>query len=81
MFLFYKTIKVPTVFNFKQIVFCLLFITNCNLFAQELSLKGQLWGSVLRGNDPPTGRSNYEESWGYIPTFSFGSSSLSAFGQ
>ena len=71
MFLFYKTIKVPTVFNCKQIVFCLLYITNCNLFAQELSLKGQLWGSVLRGNDPPAGRSNYEESWGYIPTFSF----------
>ena len=30
-----------------------------------------MWGSLLRGNDPPIGRSNYEESWGYIPTLSF----------
>ena len=46
-------------------------ISNANIAAQAYSLKGQMWGSLLRGNDPPTGRSNYEESWGYIPTLSF----------
>ena len=34
-------------------------------------LKGQMWGSLLRGDDPPIGRSNYEQSWGYIPTVSY----------
>ena len=40
------------------------------LQGQGLHLKGQLWGSVTRGNDPAPGRENVEETVGYIPTFS-----------
>ena len=70
MFLFYKVKRVPTILYFIQIFCSVLCLVNSNLFAQISSLKGQLWGSVLHGNNPPIGRSNYEESWGYIPTFS-----------
>ena len=71
MFLFYKARRSPTIVNFVKAVFYVLCIINSNIFAQSSSLKGQLWGSVLHGNNPPLGRSNYEETWGYIPTFSF----------
>jgi len=70
-FLFYKTITAPSPFYFVKELFFVLLISNANIAAQAYSLKGQMWGSLLRGNDPPTGRSNYEESWGYIPTLSF----------
>ena len=70
-FLFYKTITAPSLFYFVKELFFVLLISNANIAAQAYSLKGQMWGSLLRGNDPPTGRSNYEESWGYIPTLSF----------
>ena len=71
MFLFYKARRSPTIVNFVKAVFYVLCIINSNIFAQSSSLKGQLWGSVLHGNNPPLGRSNYEETWGYIPTLSF----------
>ena len=70
-FLFYITITVPSLFYFVKALFFALLISNTNIAAQAYSLKGQMWGSLLRGNDPPIGRSNYEESWGYIPTLSF----------
>ena len=70
-FSFYKTITAPSPFYFVKALFFVLFISNTNITAQVYSLKGQMWGSLLRGNDPPIGRSNYEESWGYIPTLSF----------
>ena len=70
-FPFYKTITAPSLFYFVKELFFVLLISNANIAAQAYSLKGQMWGSLLRGNDPPTGRSNYEESWGYIPTLSF----------
>ena len=70
-FPFYKTITSPRPFYFVKALFFVLFISNTNIAAQVYSLKGQMWGSLLRGNDPPIGRSNYEESWGYIPTLSF----------
>ena len=70
-FSFYKTITAPSLFYFVKALFVVLLISNTNIAAQVYSLKGQMWGSLLRGNDPPIGRSNYEESWGYIPTLSF----------
>ena len=70
-FLFYKTITAPSLFYFVKELFFVLLISNANIAAQAYSLKGQMWGSLLRGNDPPIGISNYEESWGYIPTLSF----------
>ena len=71
MFLFYKARRSPTIVNFVKAVLYVLCIINSNIFAQSSSLKGQLWGSVLHGKNPPLGRSNYEETWGYIPTLSF----------
>jgi len=62
-FLFYKTITVPSLFYFVKALFFVLLISNINIVAQAYSLKGQMWGSLLRGNNPPIGRSNYEESW------------------
>ena len=38
--------------------------------AQSFSLKGQLWGSVIHGDDPPAGRSSFETTLGYIPMLS-----------
>ena len=38
--------------------------------AQSFSLKGQLWGSVIHGDDPPVGRSSFETTLGYIPMLS-----------
>ncbi len=45
-------------------------LLGSSLRGQGLHLKGQLWGSVTRGNDPAPGRENVEETIGYIPTFS-----------
>ena len=38
--------------------------------AQSFSLKGQLWSSVIHGDDPPVGRSSFETTLGYIPMLS-----------
>ena len=70
-FLFYKTIISPGLFYSVRVFLFVLFISNTNIVAQSYSLKGQMWGSLLRGDDPPIGRSNYEENWGYIPTISY----------
>ena len=70
-FLFYKTIRSPGLFYPVRVFLFVLFILNTNILAQSYSLKGQMWGSLLRGDDPPGGRSNYEENWGYIPTISY----------
>lgn len=45
-------------------------LLGSSLRGQGLHLKGQLWGSVTRGNDPAPGRSDVEETIGYIPTLS-----------
>lgn len=71
MFLFYKIISAPTIFYFVKVFFYVLLISNTKTLAQSYSLKGQVWGSILYGDNPPIGRSNYEESWGYIPTLSY----------
>ena len=47
-------------------------LLGSSLRGQGLHLKGQLWGSVTRGNDPAPGRENVEETFGYIPTLSLG---------
>ena len=49
------------------IMFCTL---NITLYAQSLSMKGQISTSVLTTNDIPTGQSSLENNIGYIPTFS-----------
>ena len=44
--------------------------TSAAISAQQFSLKGQLWSSIIYGDDPPIGRSSFERSWGYIPMLS-----------
>ena len=44
--------------------------TSAVALAQSFSLKGQLWGSVIHGDDPPVGRSSFETTLGYIPMLS-----------
>ena len=44
--------------------------TSAVTFSQPFTLKGQFWGSVLHGDDPPVGRSSFETTLGYIPTLS-----------
>ena len=44
--------------------------TSAITFAQSFSLKGQFWGSVIHGDDPPVGRSSFETTLGYIPMLS-----------
>ncbi|HIF29072.1 MAG TPA: hypothetical protein EYQ40_11230, partial [Candidatus Marinimicrobia bacterium] len=44
--------------------------TSAVTFAQSFSLKGQFWGSVIHGDDPPAGRSSFETTLGYIPMLS-----------
>ena len=70
-FLFYKTITSLKLFYYTRVFLFVLFISNTNIIAQTHDVKGQMWGSLLRGDDPPIGRSNYEQSWGYIPTVSY----------
>ena len=70
-FLFYKTITSLKLFYYIRVFLFVLFISNTNIIAQIHDVKGQMWGSLLRGDDPPIGRSNYEQSWGYIPTVSY----------
>ena len=43
---------------------------NSILCAQSLSIKGQIWTSVLTTNDIPAGQSSLENNIGYIPNFS-----------
>ena len=44
--------------------------TSAITFTQPLSLKGQLWGNILHGNDPPAGHSSFVTDLGYIPMLS-----------
>ena len=44
--------------------------TSAVTFTQPLSLKGQLWGNILYGNDPPAGHSSFVTDLGYIPMLS-----------
>ena len=44
--------------------------TSAVTLAQSFSLKGQLWGSIIHGDDPPVGRSSFETTLGYIPMLS-----------
>ena len=44
--------------------------TSAVILAQSYSLKGQLWGSIIHGDDPPVGRSSFETTLGYIPMLS-----------
>ena len=44
--------------------------TNTLAFAQSIIIKGQFWGSVMHGDDPPIGRSSFETTLGYIPMLS-----------
>jgi len=48
----------------------ILFNLNIILYAQSLSMKGQIWTSILTTNDIPIGQSSLENNIGYIPTFS-----------
>ncbi len=44
--------------------------TSAVILAQPYSFKGQLWGSIIHGDDPPVGRSSFETALGYIPMLS-----------
>ena len=70
-FLFYKTKTSLKFFYSARVLVFVLCITSVNIIAQSVALKGQMWGSLLRGDDPPIGRSNFEQKWGYIPVVSY----------
>ena len=53
-----------------NILLAICLSTSAITFAQSFSLKGQLWGSVIHGDDPPVGRSSFETTLGYIPMLS-----------
>jgi len=44
--------------------------TSAATFAQPFSLKGQFWGNILHGNDPPASHSSFVTDLGYIPMLS-----------
>jgi hypothetical protein len=46
------------------------FSTSAITFAQPFSLKGQFWGNILHGNDPPANHSSFVTDLGYIPMLS-----------
>ena len=46
------------------------FSTSAITFAQPFSLKGQIWGNILHGNDPPASHSSFVTDLGYIPMLS-----------
>ena len=48
----------------------LFLIPNALTFAQSVIIKGQFWGSVMHGDDPPLGWSSFETTMGYIPMLS-----------
>ena len=50
-----------------NILLAICLSTSAITFAQSFSLKGQFWGSVIHGDDPPAGRSSFETTLGYIP--------------
>ncbi len=55
-----------------RLILCLFLVTTVS--AQDVELKGQLWGSTLAGDDPAQGMPVNEQLVGYIPTFSVGQS-------
>ena len=46
------------------------FLLGSSLWGQELEVKGQFWTSVTAGDDPAFGRSDVEQTIGYIPSLS-----------
>jgi len=61
----------PTSYGITIIALLVIFLsTNSLTFSQSIILKGQFWGSVMHGDDPPIDRSSFETTLGYIPTLS-----------
>jgi hypothetical protein len=59
----------PGLVSAKAFLACLL-TGGVSLFAQGLTFKGQLWTSATVGDDPASGRSDVEQTVGYIPSLS-----------
>ena len=61
----------PTSYGITIIALLVIFLsTNALIFSQSIILKGQFWGSVMHGDDPPISRSSFETTLGYIPMLS-----------
>ena len=61
----------PTSYGITIIALLVIFLSSNSLtFAQSIILKGQFWGSVMHGDDPPVDRSSFETTLGYIPMLS-----------
>ena len=54
--------------SYLFIIIC--FIHTPIVYGQTFSIKGQLWGSGIIGDDPAEDQSSYEAQLGYIPTIS-----------
>lgn len=70
MFVFGENVKI---FRIVAHVITLLIVclsTSAATFAQPFSLKGQFWGNILHGNDPPASHSSFVTDLGYIPMLS-----------
>ena len=70
MFVFGENVK-----RFRIVAHVITLLTVClstsaATFAQPFSLKGQFWGNILHGNDPPVSHSSFVTDLGYIPMLS-----------
>ena len=70
MFVFGENVK-----RFRIVAHVITLLTVClstsaATFAQPFSLKGQFWGNILHGNDPPASHSSFVTDMGYIPMLS-----------
>ena len=70
MFVFGENVK-----RFRIVAHVITLLTVClstsaATFAQQFSLKGQFWGNILHGNDPPASHSSFVTDLGYIPMLS-----------
>ena len=70
MFVFGENVK-----RFRIVAHVITLLTVClstsaATFAQPFSLKGQFWGNILHGNDPPASHSSFVTDLGYIPMLS-----------
>jgi len=70
MFVFGENVKRFRIVAYGITLLIVCLSTSAATFAQPFSLKGQFWGNILHGNDPPASHSSFVTDLGYIPMLS-----------
>ena len=70
MFVFGENVKRFRIVAYGITLLIVCLSTSAASFAQPFSLKGQFWGNILHGNDPPASHSSFVTDLGYIPMLS-----------